>query len=246
MSLRIPVLGSPVSSGRSDAPTRFEILTFLPLVRSAGRLAVFGMTGMVGVDELATDGVIGLLQAAWEYKSMNKDEFRARSNRAIRGAVSNALKELESVSEETRRTAWQVSLVMEELAQAQHRSPTDLEVAARLGMGETDYFRLAGEIERVLPVPMDALLSEDSQSLVVTVADTKVRGDALAQRKEARSLLFDAIGKLPGRRNSTVHLTFCWGLNVSCFGGLLAPSACGPGTLHDPVAGVGVVRSTGM
>jgi len=246
VSFKIPVLSSPISSGRSDAPTRFELLTFLPLVRSAGRLAVFGMTGVVGVDELSTDGVVGLLQAAWEYKSTNRDEFRARSNRAIRGAVSNALKELEAVSEETRRTAWQVSSVMEELAQALHRSPTDLEIAARLGMGETDYFRLAGEIERVLPVPMDALLSEDAQSLVVSIADTKERGDTRAQRKEARSLLFDAIGKLPERRNSTIHLTFCWGLNVSCFGGLLAPSACVPEALHDQVAGVGIARSTGM
>ena len=244
MSLKIPVAGSPVYSGRSDTPTKFELLTFLPLVRSAGRLAAFGMTGVVGVDELATDGVVGLLQAAWEYKSMNRDEFRARSNRAIRSAVVDALKEIETVSEETRRLAWQVSSVMEELAQMLHRVPTDLETASRLGMDETGYFRLAGTIERVLPVPMDALLSEDPQSLTVSIANTKERGDIEAQRKEVRSLLFDAIGKLPKRGNSPVHLAFCWGLRVSRFGGLLAPSACGQGAVRDPITGVGLARPT--
>jgi RNA polymerase sigma factor for flagellar operon FliA len=221
---------------------RFELLKFLPLVRSATRLAVFGVPGVVGVDELATDAVIGLLHAAREHRSMNRDEFRARASRVIKGAIADTLRELEQASAGARQSARIVYSTIEQLATELHRAPTDVEAATRLGIDETGYFRLADDIERVLPVPMDALLSEDPAGLVLRIADTDDRGDLRAQRKEVRSLLFDAFGKLPQRGSEVVELTYRWGINVSGFSGLLSPSESGVG--GQATARIGMPRMT--
>ena len=244
MSVKIPVPNAGHSTESSGATVKFELLKFLPLVRSAARLVVFGMPTVVGVDELAADGVIGLFHAAREYRSMNRDEFRARASRVVKSAIVDVLKELESMPGESRQLAWRVSSTIENLASELHRAPSDLETAARLGIDETEYFRLTGEIERGLPVPMDALLSEDASGLLVSITDTEERGDIRAQRKEVRSLLFDALGRLPRRGMDAVHLTYCWGLNAGGFSGLLARDTGERGAAAQATARIGVARMT--
>lgn len=244
MSLKILVPSGGHPTENAGATVKFELLKFLPLVRSAARLAVFGMPTAVGVDELAADGVIGLLHAAREYKTMSRDEFRARASRVVKSAIVDVMKELEAMPAESRHLAWQVSSTIEQLSSELHRAPSNRETAARLGIDETDYFRLTGEIERGLPVPMDALLSEDASGLLVSIADTEERGDIRAQRKEVRSLLFDALGKLPQRGNDVVHLTYCWGLNVSGFSGLLSQDTGERGAAAQATARIGVARTT--
>ena len=108
-----------------------------------------------------------------------------------------------------------------------HRTPSEAEVAAELGIKLEDLHQIFSQISFVNVVALDELLSVggekgDKLSLVDTLEDTKAEDPVLAfESEETKFLLAKAINTLPEREKIVVTLYYYEGLTLAEIGQVL-------------------------
>ncbi|HEX2805618.1 MAG TPA: sigma-70 family RNA polymerase sigma factor, partial [Kineosporiaceae bacterium] len=108
-----------------------------------------------------------------------------------------------------------------------HRTPTETEVAARLGIGLDDLHAIFSQVSYVNVVALDELLSVggekgDKLSLVDTLEDTKAEDPVKAfETEETKFMLARAINQLPEREKIVVTLYYYEGLTLAEIGRVL-------------------------
>jgi len=189
-------------------------------------------------DELVNYGVIGLINATMRFDPRRGVRFDVYAVPVIRGAVLDGLRSMDMLSQYFRRKARKVSKVVGELAERLGRAPTDEEVAARLGLSLEGYYELAAKIEPAVHVPLDSLLSQDTGSLIVFVQDhPQDQPDNIAERRELRTLLLEAVGRLPSREKRVIALHYYGGLTVNRIAGLMGVSHARVSQIHKRALG---------
>jgi RNA polymerase sigma factor for flagellar operon FliA len=108
-----------------------------------------------------------------------------------------------------------------------HRTPTEPEVAERLGIGLDDLHQIFSQVSYVNVVALDELLTVggekgDKLSLVDTLEDTKAEDPVTAfEAEETKFLLARAINQLPEREKIVVTLYYYEGLTLAEIGRVL-------------------------
>jgi len=228
-------LGSAIDAGAIPRarPKEVFILQHLPLVRSVVRLMAMSLPLSIEHDELVNYGVIGLINAATRFDPHRGVRFHVYAVPVIRGAILDGLRNMDTLSQYFRRKARKVSKMVAELAERLGRAPTDEEVASRLGLSLEGYYELAAKIEPAVHVPLDSLVSHDAGSLVVFIqARTQDQPDNIAERRELRTLLLEAVGRLPVREKRVIALHYYGGLTVNRIAGLMGVSHARVSQIH--------------
>ncbi len=214
-------------------PRELLILQYIPLVRSIARMMALTLPHTVEVDELVGYGVIGLINAARRFDPKRGVKFETYANPVVRGAILDGLRQMDSVSQTMRRKARKVSRLVADLAMHLGRTPTDREIADKLGLSLKGYFELSREIEPAVQIPLDSLMVDDKGSLVVLIDQTEIsKPDEVAERKEVRGLLLDAIGLLPKRERRVITLHYYGGMKVTDIAGLMGVSHARISQIH--------------
>jgi RNA polymerase sigma factor for flagellar operon FliA len=217
----------------SKRPKEVFILQHLPLVRSIARLMSVSMSPAIEHDELVNYGVIGLIKAATRFDSLRGVRFEVYAATVIRGAILDGLRSTDVLSQYFRRKAKKVSRIIAGLAEELGRAPSDEEIAARLGLSLEGYYELAAKIEPAVHVPLDSLLDRDAGSLVVFVRSRgQDQPDIVAERRELRYLLLEAVGRLPSREKRVISLHYYSGLTVNRIAGLMGVSHARVSQIH--------------
>jgi RNA polymerase sigma factor for flagellar operon FliA len=203
------------------------IMHYSPLVKYvAGRVGV-GLPPNIEQADLVSYGIFGLMDAIEKFDLERAIKFETYAISRIRGAIIDELRAIDWIPRSVRYKAREVERAYAELEAELHRTPSEVEVAAKLGITRTELHAIFGQVSFVNVVALDELLSVggekgDKLSLVDTLEDTRAEDPVLAfESEETKFLLAKAINQLPEREKIVVTLYYYEGLTLAEIGQVL-------------------------
>jgi RNA polymerase sigma factor for flagellar operon FliA len=203
------------------------ILHYSPLVKYvAGRVGV-GLPPNIEQSDLVSYGIFGLIDAIEKFDIERAIKFETYAISRIRGAIIDELRSIDWVPRSVRYKAREVEKAYARLETELHRTPSEAEVAAEMGIKLDDLQSIFSQVSFVNVVALDELLSVggekgDKLSLVDTLEDTKAEDPVLAfEGQETKFLLSRAINHLPEREKIVVTLYYYEGLTLAEIGKVL-------------------------
>jgi RNA polymerase sigma factor for flagellar operon FliA len=211
-----------------DAGTRERlILHYAPLVKYvAGRVGV-GLPAQIEQADLVSYGIFGLIDAIEKFDIHRAIKFETYAISRIRGAIIDELRAIDWIPRSVRYKAREVERAYAALEGELRRTPTEAEVAERLGIKLSDLHQIFSQVSYVNVVALDELLTVggekgDKLSLVDTLEDTRAEDPVTAfEAEETKFLLARAIDQLPEREKIVVTLYYYEGLTLAEIGRVL-------------------------
>lgn len=211
-----------------DPATRERlILHYSPLVKYvAGRVGV-GLPPNIEQADLVSYGIFGLIDAIEKFDIERAIKFETYAISRIRGAIIDELRAIDWIPRSVRYKAREVERAYAALEGELHRTPTEAEVAERLGIALEDLHAIFSQVSYVNVVALDELLTVggekgDKLSLVDTLEDTKAEDPVTAfETEETKFILSRAINQLPEREKIVVTLYYYEGLTLAEIGRVL-------------------------
>jgi RNA polymerase sigma factor FliA len=203
------------------------ILQYSPLVKYvAGRVGV-GLPPNIEQADLVSYGIFGLIDAIEKFDIERAIKFETYAISRIRGAIIDELRAIDWIPRSVRHKAREVERAYAELEGELRRTPTEAEVAKRLGIKVSDLHHIFSQVSYVNVVALDELLSVggekgDSLTLGDTLEDKGAEDPVLAfEGEETKYLLARAINQLPEREKIVVTLYYYEGLTLAEIGQVL-------------------------
>jgi len=166
---------------------------------------------LVNIDfnDLVEAGVLGLLDAASKYDSEKQVAFPTYAKFRIRGAILDSLRDSDWVSRDIRRRHKEVEVVVRELSSTLLRTPTDDEVAQKLGVGIECWHLMKNDLSRV-GCRASSSRQSDYETRPVRDVPCKVdtHPDNMFAHVQMRSCLGTAINTLPRRSQKVIRLYY--------------------------------------
>ena len=188
------------------------IVQYAPLVKYVvGRLAL-NLPTVIDSDDVISYGTIGLIDAVERFDPSRGIKFETYAIARIRGAIIDALRQLDQIPRTARQRAREIEAAMIELEERLKRPPTDEEVAKHLNM-DVEKYREACVRTNVTTTSLDALLSTDDEDggggKAYAFEDRDSPDPAAAtERREAEKALVLAVKKLPERERLVLSLYY--------------------------------------
>ncbi|WP_336922764.1 RNA polymerase sigma factor WhiG [Aquipuribacter sp. SD81] len=203
------------------------ILHYSPLVKYvAGRVGV-GLPANVEHADLVSYGVFGLIDAIDKFDHERAIKFETYAISRIRGAIIDELRSIDWIPRSVRSKSREVERAYAALEAELHRSPTEQEVADRLGIAISDLHAIFSKVSYANVVALDELMhagSERGDSLTLgdTLKDSKAEDPVAAfETQETKFLLSRAVNLLPEREKIVVTLYYYEGLTLAEIGRVL-------------------------
>ncbi len=206
-------LGPAKRSGMSPQKREALILEHTPLIRFvAGRIAM-RLPSHIPMDDLLSAGVLGLIDAVDKFDAQKNVQFKTYAEFRIRGAILDELRSLDWVPRSVRKKSSALEDVYHRLQNQMGRPASDEEVAAELGVGLDEFYRLLDEVKGI------NILSLDDQDGPAFQLDTDQVLDALGREDgedplamlglaELRHQVATAIAGLPEKEKLVVSLYY--------------------------------------
>jgi RNA polymerase sigma factor for flagellar operon FliA len=122
------------------------IEAYLPLVDYvSGRLAI-GLPKNVSKDDLASYGIIGLIDAVDKFEPQRGLQFETYASWRIRGAMIDGMRQGDWVPRSVREKAKKIEEAYQKLEQEHLRSVSDAEVSAYLNISEKEFHQMLQDI----------------------------------------------------------------------------------------------------
>jgi RNA polymerase sigma factor FliA len=203
------------------------IIHYSPLVKYvAGRVGV-GLPPNIEQSDLVSYGIFGLIDAIEKFDLERAIKFETYAISRIRGAIIDELRSIDWIPRSVRYKAREVERAYASLEAQLHRTPTEVEVAAEMGISVKELQVIFSQVSFVNVVALDELLSVggekgDKVSLVDTLEDTRAEDPVAAfESEEMKFLLAKAINTLPEREKIVVTLYYYEGLTLAEIGQVL-------------------------
>lgn len=185
---------------------------YLPLVKTVvGKLAM-SLPPHVGMEDLYSAGLVGLLNAVRNFDQKMGTIFEGYARLRIRGAVLDELRRMDWVPRSVHVKARQIEAAMRELEQKKGRIPTDAEMAAKLKLSPAEYEKWIDDVRPATFLSLDALTigdSDDGTGRYEFVPDSAQEdpGDASSRHELAR-LVFERMQQLPDVQRKVLALYY--------------------------------------
>jgi RNA polymerase sigma factor for flagellar operon FliA len=203
------------------------ILHYSPLVKFvAGRVGV-GLPPNIEQADLVSYGIFGLIDAIEKFDLSRAIKFETYAISRVKGAIIDELRQIDWIPRSVRSKARDVERAYAALEAKLHRTPTEPEVAAELGISLDDLHAIFSQVSYVNVVALDELLNVngergDKVSLVDTLEDTRADDPVrVFEKHETKHLLGKAINMLPEREKIVVTLYYYEGLTLAEIGQVL-------------------------
>jgi RNA polymerase sigma factor for flagellar operon FliA len=183
------------------------IRDYAVLARRAAERLQISPWGCVSQDDLISHAVIGLIDAVDRYDPEVGVPFEGFAMPRIRGAILDALRQLDWVPRSVREKEQNLRRAFGRLESALGRPPKDEEVAEELGVDLPELERLVTEVARGSVMSLDDLvlgMGEGTTLGEVTPGDDSWDPYRSQERSEAQRRLAEAIDALPEREKLVV------------------------------------------
>jgi RNA polymerase sigma factor FliA len=198
------------------------VLEHLPLVRAIALRVHENLPVHVEVDDLVHAGILGLFDAAEKYDPDKQVVFSSYAKHRIKGAILDSLRQSDWASRDLRRRHKQVEAVTRELASELHRTPTDTEIAQRLGVNVERWRQMMLDLRNVGLVSASTRSSEqDDLPAPEFPSHPDTHPDSMCAKEQMRSVLGSAMKSLPERYQKVVSLYYSNELTMKEIGGVL-------------------------
>lgn len=176
-----------------------------------GRLGV-SVPGLFDHEDAMQAGVVGLLRAIDAYRPESAASFESYAILRIRGAILDAVRSLDTVGRAGREAARAIQGAIRELQHELGRSPSELEIAARLGIPVSRY-RERLQAASIVTVSLDEHEARDEDEESTVLADSAADPNAVdpaeeVARRDAIASLVHEIGRLGHRSRMVLALYY--------------------------------------
>jgi RNA polymerase sigma factor for flagellar operon FliA len=174
--------------------------TYHPLVRYNAERIWAKLPDEVELDDLVSAGVFGLMDAIDAFDLSRGVKFETYCSARIRGAILDALRDMDIVPRLVRSRARKIDQATRELEMELGREPRNDEIARHMGMSEEDYEKLEREATAVTFVSLSRPYLEtdgDRDVREVDVVEDKRSEDPVVelQKKDVRDLVTKGLSR---------------------------------------------------
>jgi RNA polymerase sigma factor for flagellar operon FliA len=188
------------------------------LVGKIARRMARKLPSYVEMDDLISAGMMGLLDAADRFDPDRGEKFEAFAEFRIRGAMLDALRARDSLSRDMRRISTALKKANADLANQLGREPSEVEVAAHLGVSIEEVRTRQAKLSGWSVVGFDdagpAFLEQTTDERAASPCD-------VAAERELFGQMIDHIEKLPPKMQQVLSLYYCEDLNLKEIGHVL-------------------------
>jgi RNA polymerase sigma factor for flagellar operon FliA len=190
-----------------------RLLEFLPWARHFARSCTSRLPSHLDHDDLQSAGVLGYLRAASRYDAARGASFRGYCAMRIRGAVLDELRRWDWAPRSVHKNHRRITRITSNLTEQLEREPTRLELAAALGVDETDLAAYQTQAQPRQLVSLDEITenghSEENLSLKERLADPcAARPDDAVLCAEDRRTMLQCLGCLPKTQSIVIVLHY--------------------------------------
>lgn len=198
------------------------VLEHLPLVKAIAIRVHENLPVHVDLDDLVHAGILGLFDAASKFNPEKQVVFSSYAKHRIKGAILDSLRQLDWASRDMRRRHKQVEAATRDLAAALQRTPTESEIAEKLGM-DTERWRSMMLDLRNVGLISASTRSNEGEELPAPDFPSKpeTQPDSICAREQLRSVLGIAMKALPERYQKVVLLYYTNEMTMKEIGGVL-------------------------
>lgn len=204
------------------------LLEHLPLVHHVAHQVVRRRGLDIDLDELVSAGTLGLLEALEKFDPSRGLAVSTFATPRIRGAILDELRRRDRLSRGARRRTREETNAREALAQEKGRSPTNTEVAGRLGVTPRELSVWQRDAQAQNPIPLDRPFMTNSGDRVTSaevIADERqVPAQEAFERRERARILKEEILQLSQRHRLVLSLYYFEELKLHQIAGVLGVS----------------------
>lgn len=198
------------------------VLDHLSLVKAIAVRVHENLPVHVEVDDLVHAGILGLFDAADKYDETKLIAFSSYAKHRIKGAILDSLRQSDWASRDLRRRHKQVQAATLELTATLKRSPTDAEMADKLGVDLERWRQMMIDLRNVGLVSASTRGSDqDDLPAPDFPGNPESQPDSMCVREQMRSVLGEAIRTLPFRYQKVVSLYYTNEMTMKEIGGVL-------------------------
>lgn len=198
------------------------VMEHLPLVKAIAVRVHESLPVHVDLDDLVHAGILGLFDAATKYNPDKKVVFSSYAKHRIKGAILDSLRQLDWASRDLRRRHKQVEQVTRDLAATLHRTPTEDELAAKMGVAVARWRQMALDLRNVGLISASTRPA-DQEDLPAPEFPSKpeTQPDSMCAREQLKEVLENAMSALPERYKKVVVMYYTNEMTMKEIGGLL-------------------------
>jgi RNA polymerase sigma factor for flagellar operon FliA len=188
------------------------------------------------LDDLVSEGVLGLLDAHRRFVKSRRVKFETYAGHRVRGRILDSLRELDWCPRELRRKARRLKQAETELESRLGRHPTEAELARELGMSAQEMNTLLREVCGLEQLSLQAISPETGDDAALPEFEPPdARPGPLEQCAEAerRARLAAALEQLPLRQQQALALYYVEELTMKEIGAVLGVGESRVSQMHS-------------
>jgi RNA polymerase sigma factor FliA len=206
------------SSGIDDASAlRREalVLEHLPQVRLIARHVHGRLPGHIGLDDLISTGVIGLLSAIDNFDPSFNVQLKTYAERKIRGAIMESLRDMDWAPRECRKKSKLIAAAIHRAKQRAGHEPTEEEISAELSISLGEYQKWLTEVQAIELERLESVSGDDSRDLLNFISDDEESWPShIVERSELERILALALDRMPKMERTVLRLYYYEELNL--------------------------------
>ncbi len=208
------------------------VLDHLPLVKAIAIRVHENLPVHVDLDDLIHAGVLGLFDAVAKYDASKNVAFHSYAKHRIKGAILDSLRQLDWASRDLRRRQKQVDSTTRDLSVKLGRTPTEIEVAEKMGLTMERWRRMLMELRTIGLVSASAHPDQNRDPTQDFAARPDLQPDRMCQRRQLQVTLARAIGTLPARYQKVVVLYYTKEMTMKEIGGVMGVNESRVSQIH--------------
>src|SRR5450432_778731 len=185
------------------------ILEHLPQVRLIARRIQERLPESISLDDLVSTGVLGLISAINNFDPAENVKLKTYAEYKIRGAILDSLRGLDWAPRQKRRKSKQIETAVASAEQRLRRSPTEVEIAAELGIDIDEYHKWLVEIRGLNIASLEFVSGDQGTDMLNYIPDdSDDLPSAIFERSELERLLAKSIDGIPEIERTVLSLYY--------------------------------------
>ena len=206
---------------------------YTPLIRFIAKKISMRLPANIDVEDLVSNGVIGLMDAIDKYDSTRDNKFKTYAEFRIRGAILDGLRAQDWVPRSIRDKAKMLEKSYIHLESKLGRPPTGKETAKHLGITAKEFYNLLNQVQPVNMMSIDtasAFNNERKSFLHLLQGDSDPF--SYLNVKSVKTEIKRMIAELPERQRIVLSLYYYEGFNLRKIGSILGVTESRVSQLH--------------